>query len=158
MARSGVTTTLKLTQFEPEAKAWIVGAQALADQKQHVMLEPLHLLAHVVAVEPGVGRVLRAAGLELGPLRERLDARLAALPTGRDAAYLSEGTLDLLRRAERTAEQAGAQRVRREELLAALGHETRGALGDVWRGLRLDVGRLRGSLGRLRGVDHSTLL
>ena len=158
MARSGVTTTLKLTQFEPEAKAWIVGAQALADQRQHVMLEPLHVLAHGVAVEPGVGRVLRAAGVELEPLRERLDARLAALPTGRDAAYLSDGTLDLLRRAERCAEQAGAQRVRREELLLALGQETRGALGDLWRASRLDTTRLRGALGRLRGVDGQPTL
>lgn len=159
MVRSGATTTLKLAQFEPEAKAWIVGAQALADQKRHVMLEPLHVLAHGLAAEPGVGRVLLAAGVDITLLRERIDARLAGLPPGREAAYLSDGALDLLRRAERTAEQAGTERVRREDLLLALGQETRGPLGDLWRTLRFDASRLRAELGRLRGADaQSTLL
>jgi ATP-dependent Clp protease ATP-binding subunit ClpB len=153
MAQTGAPTTLKLAHFEPEAKVWIAGAQSLADQRSHVMLEPVHVLAHGLQAEPGVGRVLGASGVDLRPLRERLETLLASLPRGREAAYLSDAALDLLRRGERLAGQGGASRVRREDLLLALAQETRGALGELWQALRLDVAQVRGHLGQLRGIS-----
>src|SRR5690606_30273145 len=90
---------------------------------------------------------------DVGALRERLEGALTALPQGREPAYLSDAALDLLRRAERVAEQTGAQRVRREDLLLALAQESRGGLGELWQALRVDVARLRSNLPRLRGSD-----
>lgn len=158
MVQSGATTTLRLSHFEPEAKAWIVGAQSLADRRGHVMLEPVHVLLQGALADRGVERTLRAAGVDGGALKERAEAALGRLPTGREAAYLSEASLDLLRRAERIAEQVGARRVRREDVLLALGQETRGALGELWVALGLDVSRLRRELGRLGGDGSQTLL
>src|SRR5690349_19134293 len=119
MVSRGQATTLKLQHFEPAAKAWISAAQTLADQRGHVMIEPIHALAQGLA-EPGVARVLAASGVEVRVLRERLEAALSSLPRGREPAYLSDATLDLLRRTDRLAEQNASRRVRRQDLLLAL--------------------------------------
>ena len=50
MTSRAATTTLKLQNFEPQAKAWISSAQTLADQRGHSMLEPLHVLAQGLAL------------------------------------------------------------------------------------------------------------
>ncbi len=137
MSSRAATTTLKLQNFEPQAKAWVSAAQTLADQRGHLMIEPLHALAHGLASEPGVLRVLSGAGVDTKLLRERVEGALSSLPRGTQASYLSDAALDLLRRADRQAESAGQRRVRRQELLAALVQEKTGALGDIWSQLRV---------------------
>ncbi len=151
MANPSATTTLKLQHFEPAAKAWISGAQTLADQRSHSMIEPLHALAQGLS-EPGVGRALVGAGVDLAVLRERVEGALGSLSTGRHAAYLSDATLELLRRAEKVASEAGARRVRRQDLLVALTQEREGLLGDIWRQWKVSPAALDKYLAELGGA------
>ncbi len=131
-------STLKLSHFAPEAKSWVVSAQALADQKGHATIEPLHALASGLAEEPGVSRVFRASGLEPNSLRRRTDSALEGLPRGNEPAYLSEAGLELLQRASRVAKTHGSKTVRGQDLLLALAQEVRGAVGEIWASLSVE--------------------
>jgi ATP-dependent Clp protease ATP-binding subunit ClpB len=38
-------TTIHLDRYQPDAKQLVAGAQSLADERKHVQVEPIHLLA-----------------------------------------------------------------------------------------------------------------
>src|SRR5689334_23658695 len=119
MAKSEART-LSLDRFSPDAKGWIQAAQALADERGHAEIQPLHLLARGLSGHPGVAEVFRRAGVDVLELQAASERALAALPKGTEPSYLSARLLDLLGRAERDADRERAREVLTEHLVNAL--------------------------------------
>ena len=131
MAADATTTTLSLERFAPDAKALVVGAQALADERKHVEVQPLHLLARGLERDPGVAEVFRHAGANVMELSSSVERALGELPHATEPAYLSAAMLDLLERAQRESERDRAGSVQVEHLLNALSQEIRGPAGEI---------------------------
>ena len=103
MAKSAEPTTLSLERFAPEARALIVSAQSLADERRHAEVLPLHLAAAAVSRDRRVADVFRRAGADPSELVRAADRLLSSLPRSNEPAYLSAAMLDLIERAEREA-------------------------------------------------------
>lgn len=155
MAKSEART-LSLERFAPDAKAWIQAAQALADERGHAEIQPLHLLARGVAGHSGVAEVLRRAGTDVLELSAASERALAALPKGAEPSYLSQRTLDLLGRAEREADRERSREVLAEHLLNALSQEVRGPAGEILGGFNIGPGSLKAHLSAMRSPAVST--
>src|SRR5262249_23603655 len=130
MAKSEART-LSLERFAPDAKGWIQAAQALADERGHAEIQPLHLLARGLSGSPGVADVSRRGGADVVELAAACERSLAARPKGNEPSYLSQRLLDLLGRAERDADRERAREVLGEHLLNALSQEVRGPAGEI---------------------------
>src|SRR5688572_27383707 len=104
-------TTLALERYAADAKALVVGAQALADASQHAEVTPLHLLSHCLSADVAVQEVFRRAAASLPDLQAAVESALARLPVARERAYVSGLLLDLLKRAEREAGQTPEREV-----------------------------------------------
>src|SRR3984957_20352514 len=110
--------TINLDRSAPDAKSLVAGAQALADERKHAQVEPIHFLARALERDPGVAEVLRRAGAAPAELSSEAEAALGRLgKTGSGLAYLSPAMLALLARAEK---EAGSNTVQVEHLLNAL--------------------------------------
>jgi ATP-dependent Clp protease ATP-binding subunit ClpB len=146
--------TINLDRYAADAKALVAGAQALADERKHAQVEPIHLLARALERDAGVAEVMRRAGATPADLSGEADAalgRLAKAPGG--LAYLSGAMLALLGRAEK---EAGASAVQVEHLLNALTQELRGPAAAVLQQFGLGPGSLRPHMGALRSVPRDT--
>jgi len=152
MAGHESPNTLTLSRYTPEAKAHVSAAQALADDRRHPEVLPLHLLVCVLERAPTVIDVLRAAGVEVIELSAAANRALAALPVGNEPAYLSEAMLDLLARAERNADRLRSSEVGLDALLDALSQEIRGPAGELLNAHGVLPGSLRAHYGKLRPV------
>jgi ATP-dependent Clp protease ATP-binding subunit ClpC len=139
-------STLTLERFAPEARALIVAAQTLSDERQHAEVLPLHVLSAGLASEPRLVETLRRAGADTGELSRAAERLLARLPRAKEPAYLADPTLALLERAEREAEQDQRREVGVSDLVNALSHEVRGAVGELFRVYRIEPGGLRAHL------------
>ena len=149
-------STLKLDRYAPRAKSLVAGAQALADERKHVEVEPIHLLARALDRHPGVAEVFRRAGADPAEVSRQAEAALQRLPKSRaDVAYLSPALLDLLERAEREADRDRASAVGVEHLLNALAQEIRGAAGEVLSAFALGPGAFRPHLSALQGFERN---
>jgi ATP-dependent Clp protease ATP-binding subunit ClpB len=148
------STTLSLERYSADARGWIVSAQALADDRGHDEVTPLHLLSRALSRHAGIAEVLRRAGANTGEMQGEVDRALSAIPRGRGAAYLSTRFLDLLGRAERDADRERAREVSVEHLLGALSQEIRGAAGDVLSAHGIGPGSLKAHLGVLRSFSR----
>ncbi len=144
------TTTRTLDNFAPEARALVVSAQALADERKHRELEPIHVLAMALAKERSTADVLTRAGIDAGEFVAALERALSARPTSREPAYLSAATLDLIERAEREASRERHSEVNVADVLNALTQELRGAAGELWAAFRVGPGGLRQHMTALR--------
>ncbi|HEX6764806.1 MAG TPA: ATP-dependent Clp protease ATP-binding subunit [Polyangiaceae bacterium] len=150
MPRDG-HSTLSLERYAPEAKALVAGAQALADERKHAEVQPLHLLARTLERERGVRAVLDRAGVNTIELAAAAERSLAALPHSSDPAYLADSMLDLLERAGREAERERSESVRLEHVMNALTQEIRGPAGELFGAYGIAPGSLRRELGALGG-------
>ena len=148
------TTTLSLDRYAPDAKALVAGAQALADDRKHPEVLPLHLLVRVLERDPGVGAVFRSASVDVVEMQAAAERALAQLPRGREPAYLSVAMLDLLERADREADRERSGSVLVEHLLNALSQEIRGPAGEILGALGVAPGSLRPHLAALRSVPR----
>ncbi|HEX7667940.1 MAG TPA: AAA family ATPase [Polyangiaceae bacterium] len=148
-------TTLSLGRYTPDAKAWIVLAQTLADERGHPEIAPLHLLARGLEGHPGVVEVLRRAGVNLVELGSAVERALGALPRGTGPAYLSTRLLDLLSRAERDADRERATEVSVPHVLNALSQEIRGAAGEILSAFGIGPGSLKPHLSLARSIPGS---
>lgn len=143
-------STLSLDRFVPDARALVVGAQSLADERKHAQVLPLHLLAAALSREPGLAEVFRRLGVEPRELSATVERSLSQLSRSSEPAYLSGALLDLLERAEREATRERQKEVRREDVLNALSQELRGAVGELFSAFGLGPGALRPHLAALR--------
>jgi ATP-dependent Clp protease ATP-binding subunit ClpB len=146
-------TTLSLSRYSVEAKSQVSGAQALADDRKHPEVLPLHLLVRMIERLPAVIEVMRAAGVDVIELTAAANRALQALPTSREPAYLSEAMLDLLERAERNADRQRSSEVGLDALLDALSQEIRGSAGELLGAHGVLPGSLRPHYGILRRTN-----
>lgn len=149
----GEATTLSLERYARDAKAWIVSAQSLADERGHAEVAPLHLLFRGLTQSPAILEVFRCAQVTTAELRDAAERALAALPRGQGPAYLSARFLDLLARAERAAVRERAASIGLSHVLTALTQEVRGAAGDVLSAFGIGPGSLDGHLSALRSFS-----
>src|SRR6185369_2118227 len=97
-------TTYHLDRFAPDARALVVAAQDLADERKHAQVEPIHLLARAIDRDRGVAEVFRKAGADPADVAVEAESALGRIgKTGSGLAYLSTSMLDLLGRAEKEA-------------------------------------------------------
>jgi ATP-dependent Clp protease ATP-binding subunit ClpC len=142
-------STLSLERYAPEAKALVVNAQRLADDRKHVEVQPLHLLARGLDGERGIRSALDRAGINTVELVQAVERSLASLPRAKEPAYLSDSMLDLLERAGREAERERTGAVGLEHLMNALTQEIRGAAGELLGSYGVAPGSLRRELAAL---------
>jgi ATP-dependent Clp protease ATP-binding subunit ClpB len=153
MSARGAETTLSLERYAPDAKAIVAGAQALADDRKHVEVEPLHLLSHALERNVAVRSVFERAGARVPELMQALGRALAGLPATKEPSYLADSMLDLLERAEREATRERAPSVGVDHLLNALTQEIRGAVGELLGAFGIAPGSLRSHLSPLHHAD-----
>ncbi len=148
------STTLSLDRYAAEAKALIAGAQALADERRHQEVEPVHLLLRGLTKDPGIVEVFKHAGVHVVELQSAAERALEGLPRGNEPAYLAGSMLDLLERAEREADRERAREVGLEQVLNALSQEIRGPAGELLGAFGVSPGSLRSHLSALRSVPR----
>ncbi|HEY0465803.1 MAG TPA: hypothetical protein VGC79_16430 [Polyangiaceae bacterium] len=82
-------TTLSLERYAPEAKALVASAQALADERKHAEVQPLHLLLRALGRDLGVRAVFERGVSNLLEFEAALERALSNLPRSAEPAYLS---------------------------------------------------------------------
>ncbi|MBX3198597.1 MAG: AAA family ATPase [Labilithrix sp.] len=144
--------TIHLERYAPDAKALVAGAQTLADERKHVQVEPVHLLARALDRDRGVAEVFKKAGADPADVAAEVEAQLQKLAkAGAGLAYLSTAMLQLLGRAEKEAEKG---QVGVENLLNALSQEIRGPAAVVLQAFALGPGSLRPHMAALKSVPR----
>lgn len=148
-------TTLSLDRYAPDAKALVAGAQALADERKHVEVLPLHLLVRSLGRDLGVRAVFERGVTNLLELEAALERALGSLPRATEPSYLSASMLDLLERAQRESEREKSERVTTEHVVIALSQEIRGPAGEILSAFGVLPGSLRPHLAALRSVPQA---
>ncbi len=136
-----------LERYAQDAKAWVAGAQALADARRHIQVDPIHLLARGLDLDRAIAEVFRRSGAPPSDVAAEAEAQLQKLPQARAGlAYLSSAMMALLARAEKEAADAT---VAVEHVLNALSQEIRGPAAVVLQAFGLGPGSFRPHLGAL---------
>ncbi len=155
--------TIHLERYAPDAKGLVAGAQSLADERKHVQVEPIHLLARALDRDRGVAEVFKKAGAAPEDVVAESEAQLGKLPKASSGlAYLSSTMLALLGRAEKEADDGGKAvatgaakpLVGVEHLLNALSQEIRGPAAVVLQAFGLGPGSFRPHMAALKSVPR----
>jgi len=151
------TLTLRLETYTKEARQLITAAQALADERKHVEVEPIHLFYRMVEREAGAQAALERAGVDAADVLVEAEAQLRRLQKLPDSvAYLSPRMLDLLGRAEGEGARAGGQQVSVLHLFVASAQETGGPVFAVLKALGLSAPILRATVSGQTVEDEAT--
>jgi ATP-dependent Clp protease ATP-binding subunit ClpB len=142
-----MTLTIPLDAYARDARALISSAQALADERKHAEVEPIHLLYRMTERDATLQAAFERAGVDPGDVLVEAEAQLRRLPRIPDAvAYLSPRLLDLLGRAEGEAARAGGQPVGVQHLVVAAAQESSGPVAAVLRAVGLSAPVLRATM------------
>ncbi len=145
-------TTLSLDRYAPDAKALVAAAQALADERKHAEVQPLHILVRALGRDLGVRAVFERGVSNLLEFEAALERALGNLPRSAEPAFLSAAMLDLLERAQREADREKSEKVMVEQVVNALSQEIRGAAGEILSAFGVLPGSLRQHMAALRSV------
>src|SRR4051812_15257394 len=145
-------TTLSLERYAADAKALVAGAQALADERKHAEVQPLHLLVRALARDVGVRAVFERGVSNVLELEAGVERALGNVPRSAEPAYLSVSMLDLLERAQREADREKSEKVLVEHVLNALSQEIRGPAGELLSAFGVLPGSLRPHMAALRSL------
>ena len=130
----------RFDQFTQKAQQAVQAAQALAAEAQHQAVQPIHLLAALVAEKDGVApAVLSKLGIAPGVVAEDARKKFAAMPVVRGVrggTHIDPALEQAFAQAFREAERFKDEFVSTEHLLLALGR----AVGDAAGKLLHDVG------------------
>jgi ATP-dependent Clp protease ATP-binding subunit ClpB len=147
----------KLTEKAQEA---IVAAQRLAEERQHTLLEPEHLLATLIGQEGGVvPAVLEKLGVQPRTLLQQANAAVGALPrvTTPAQVHVSNELMRLLDAAQTEAERLKDEYTSTEHFLLALADEqSKGKAGQLLRGAGVTRDRVYQALQQVRGGQRVT--
>lgn len=127
---------LDMNRFTVKAQEALQAAHRLAVEGRHPELTPEHLLVALLRDREGVAvRVLQKLGVNGEALLRRAEGELKRLPqtTAPTQVYLGQRFLNLLRGAERQAEEMRDDYISTEHLLLALSHDD-GPCGRLLRG------------------------
>ncbi|HJL46754.1 MAG TPA: AAA family ATPase [Polyangiaceae bacterium LLY-WYZ-15_(1-7)] len=142
------TMTLRLEAYAKDAKQAISAAQAVADERRHPEVEPLHLLYTLVDGHDDAADAVERAGIDPTDVLVEAEMILRKMASVRDVkSYLSPRMLDLLGRAEGEAARQGGVRVGVDHLMLACAQETDGGVKDVFKAVGLSAPILRATLG-----------
>lgn len=139
---------LKLATYAPGARALVVVAQQLADDRAHPEVEPLHLLYRLFDGAGLARDVVQRLGVDPDDVLVEAELCLRRLPQRTASqAYLSPRMLDLLARAEEEGRRSGRATVDEGHLLLATA-QSEGAddVGIVLRSCGVTAAALRGAL------------
>ncbi len=136
-----------LERYAPSAKALVVDAQALADERKHAEVEPVHILFRALDRDRGVAEVFRRAGAEPSLVAAEAERALGKIARGASESYLSRAAIDLLARAEREARDG---KVELSHLLNALSQEIRGNAASVLQAFSLGPGSFRSHMDAIK--------
>ena len=126
---------LALNQFTHKAQEAILAAQKLAETRQHLKIDPEHLLLSLMEQQGGIVRsILDKAGTDVENLNRQLQAFIERLP--RNAAYgttpyVSKKLQAAINRAEREASSLRDEFTGSEHLLLGLALERGGEANDL---------------------------
>jgi len=146
---------MQLDRFTQKSRAAIQASIALAAERKHAQVAPIHLLAALLRAEDGlVRRILDRVGVTIDA---DVAAALAALPT---LATVAEPTTDadmlaVLRAGEHEARAMSDEFVTTEHLLLSLaGHNS--SAGDVLRATGASKAAIGEVVGQIRGSHRAT--
>jgi len=146
---------MQLDRFTQKSRAAIQASIALAAERKHAQVAPIHLLAALLRAEDGlVRRILDRVGVSIDA---DVAAALAALPT---LAIVAEPTTDadvlaVLRAGEHEARAMSDEFVTTEHLLLSLaGHNS--SAGDVLRATGASKAAIGEVVGQIRGSHRAT--
>ena len=140
----------KLTTHFQEALA---EAQSLAVTRGNPYIEPVHLLAAMLAQDDGPRALLERAGVRLPALQTAVDTALAGLPQvqgGGQPVQAGRDLISLLQAAEKEAAQRGDQFIASEMALLALA-DAKTDLAGIARGHGLSRKGLEAAIAAVRG-------
>jgi ATP-dependent Clp protease ATP-binding subunit ClpB len=148
----------KLTEKAQEA---IVSAQRLAEERQHTLLEPEHLLSTLIGQEGGVvPAVLEKLGVQPRTLLQQAHAAVSALPrmtTAPAQVNVSNEIMRLLDAAQTEAERLKDDYTSTEHFLLALADDqSKGKAGQILRGAGVTRDRVYQALQQVRGGQRVT--
>src|SRR5687768_2998526 len=119
--------TLRMEAYAKDARQIIAAAQALADERKHAEVEPIHLLYRLMERDAAAQTAVDRAGVDPGDVLVEAEVWLRRLAKVADSvAYLSPRMLDLFGRAEGEAARAGGVPVDPAMLMLACAQETSG--------------------------------
>jgi len=137
-------TTLQLDRYTQEARALVVGAQNLADERNHKEIDPVHLLVVSLQTIPNIKAVLHKMGVEFDEMLLASELSLKKLPSDVDGeSYLSQRFIDMLERTAREADRDDSSNIDVEHLLNSLSQELRGPVGKTFKIFGLGPGAFR---------------
>ncbi|MGE3912223.1 MAG: ATP-dependent chaperone ClpB [Chloroflexota bacterium] len=147
----------KLTEKAQEA---IVTAQRQAEERQHTLLEPEHLLSALIGQEGGVvPAVLEKMAVQPRTLLQQVDAAVAALPrvTTPTQVHVSQAFLKLLETAQAEADQLKDEFTSTEHFLLALADDqSKGKASQLLRAAGVTRDRVFQALQQVRGGQRIT--
>jgi ATP-dependent Clp protease ATP-binding subunit ClpB len=115
---------IRLDKFTVKAQEAVQLAQALAQERNHQQLDPLHLLHALLADDQGVARaILNKIGINLGQLTGMVNAELGHLPRvhgGGAQVYVSPAANQALEAAQEAARRLRDDYTSTEHILLAL--------------------------------------
>jgi ATP-dependent Clp protease ATP-binding subunit ClpB len=147
----------KLTEKAQEA---IVAAQRLAEQRQHTLLEPEHLLVALISQDGGVvPAVLEKLGADPRTLLQQATSAVGALPrvTSPAQVHVSNELLRLLDAAQTEAERLKDDYTSTEHFLLALADDqSKGRAGQILRAAGVTRDKVYQALQQVRGGQRVT--
>ena len=150
---------MRMDKLTVKAQEAMQAAQSLADQHNHQVIEPEHLLGALLEQREGVvGPVLAKLGGRPDAILRDLKTTLDKLPTVRGASgqYLGERTRQALERAQAEAQRLKDEYVSTEHLLLALAQERDGAAGRLLAANGVSPEAIYKALVEIRGTQRVT--
>src|SRR6059036_1918579 len=150
---------MRMDKLTVKAQEAMQAAQSLADQHNHQVIEPEHLLGALLEQREGVvGPVLAKLGGRPDAILRDLKTTLDKLPTVRGASgqYLGERTRQALERAQAEAQRLKDEYVSTEHLLLALAQERDGAAGRLLAANGVNAEAIYKALVEIRGTQRVT--
>ena len=144
-----MTVTLRLESYDAEARTHIKSCQALADNRHHSEVEPIHLWFRLIDKSTHAQSIVEESGANAEDILVETEWLLRKIRNSKSKeAYLSSRLLELLGRAEGEAARDGGAAVSTQHLLMACAQEATGALRAVMRTSGLSAPILRAMLRR----------
>ncbi len=142
-------------KFTTRLQEALADAQSLAVTRSNPYIEPVHLLAAMLAQPDGPRALLDRAGVKVAALKGAVEGLLGGLPQvegGGQTVQPSRDLMALLQGAEREAAKQGDQYIASEMALLALA-DAKTDLAGVARGHGLNRAALEAALKAVRGSD-----
>ncbi|MDP4790101.1 MAG: ATP-dependent chaperone ClpB, partial [Haliea sp.] len=147
---------MRMDKLTNQLQLALANAQSLALGKDHNFIEPLHLLASLIAQQGGSTRpLLQKVGANVAGLSAATDQAIAALPTVSGNAgdvHVSSELSRLLNVSDKLAQKGGDAYISSELVLLAL-LENKGAAGDLLKQHGVTALALQGAIEQMRGGE-----